>query len=150
MTNEVETIEDIKSKKTALIKKGHVKYLEFLSRNGGWATFDKYAVLLGVSRKVIEEKVKAQELITVLVNDCVCIPLFQYDDVRKAELYGVSTINKILLNKRDLGYSAASTWWLSGSVSRRTLLIKGGESLPVYNNLISQAELVGETRPKIM
>lgn len=131
-------------KKTERQVRGQAKYLDFLSRNGGWATFDEYAQLIGATADVVKERVNALELITVKIDGVTHIPLYQYDECRNEELYGLTDINKVLLGDCLLGNSYTTTWWLSGANPRRELLVAGGNQTKTCDRLMAQARLAGE------
>ncbi|ELP5898610.1 hypothetical protein QTV49_000484 [Vibrio vulnificus] len=131
------------SRESRMIR-GQAKYLDFLSRNGGWVTCEKYAAMTGVEPNVVYERVNAHELITVSVDGEIQIPLFQFDSERNEELQGLAEINKVLLGVKQISNSSAVTWWLSGDCRRRLLLAGSEDREKIYNSLILKAGMVGE------
>lgn len=137
-------LEPAYSSRESRMIRGRAKYLEFLSRNGGWVTCEKYATMTGVETNVVYERVNAHELITVSVDGEIQIPLFQFDSERNEELQGLAEINKVLLGVKQISNSSAVTWWLSGDCRRKLLLAGNEDREKSYSSLMLKAGMVGE------
>lgn len=126
---------------------GRRKFLDFISKNGGWCSQSEYAEMLGVSRQTISNRIANNSLLAITVNGKKVIPLFQIDLKTGKEIEKMSKINKILLEKQQMGVSSSCSFWL-GKIqnqdfeTRKDGLMSGQSD--VFDLIERAANLAGE------
>lgn len=130
--------------------KGKKKFLDYISKNGGWCSQSEYAEILGVSRQTINNRITQNSLLAIEVNGKKQVPLFQIDENTATEVEGLSRINKILLERQEVGVAMACTFWLSSCnfkgfhQRRRDHIINHENSAQAANEVANDACTVGE------
>lgn len=126
---------------------GHQKFLDFISKNNGWCSQSEYAEILGVSRQTINNRIAQNTLLAITVNGKKVIPLFQINEKTGGEVDGMSKINKILLEKQEMGVSSSCSFWLGklnnqDFETRKEGLISG--NIEYIKRIQKAANLAGE------
>ncbi len=126
---------------------GHQKFLDFISKNNGWCSQSEYAEILGVSRQTINNRIAQNTLLAITVNGKKVIPLFQINEKTGGEVDGMSKINKILLEKQEMGVSSSCSFWLGklnnqDFETRKEGLISG--NIEYIERIQKAANLAGE------
>jgi predicted transcriptional regulator len=134
-------------KKLKRQKEGQQKFLDYISRNGGWCTQMEYAEILGVSRQAVSNRISNGSLLAITVNGKKVVPLFQVDENTAKEIPILSKVNKILLNQQEIGVSSACTFWLmdiDGMFDNRREYVIMADSESMFDRVIHSASLCGE------
>lgn len=134
-------------KKLKRQKEGQQKFLDYISRNGGWCSQTEYAEILGVSRQTVSNRISNGSLLAITVNGKKVVPLFQIDENTAKEIPILSKVNKILLNQQEIGVSSACTFWLMKiddifDTRREYVIMADNEKM--FDRVIRSASLCGE------